>query len=268
MEGAANLTLEDLTVTGGAIGVDLLDNSNSTSVTVRNCTVYGNNSYGIYIGAGDNYAQIVGNTVYGLPTTAAARTIRPTASSAADPTLVFPDPLPSAATPSTTARNYGIDFYAFGPGPNILNNEVYACGTGIAIAGNTSGPANLSDGQRQHGFQQHHRYTCQRQRQRDAERGLRAVRHGDQHPMASTKSWPTPSTTTPSAFPLTPRAARLPDNTVYHNSGDGIEAERKHSRHGQHRLRQCHGHRARLLFPRPREQQPRLRKRQPGHPGQ
>ena len=65
VNGATNLTLEDLTITGGAIGVDALDSSGSTGLTINNCVIYDNSSAGIHIGSADNSAQVTNNVVYG-----------------------------------------------------------------------------------------------------------------------------------------------------------------------------------------------------------
>ncbi len=66
MNGATNLTLEYLTITGGEIGINALDSSGSTGLTINNCMVYGNSSTGIDIGSTDNGAQVTNNVVYGL----------------------------------------------------------------------------------------------------------------------------------------------------------------------------------------------------------
>ena len=65
VSGAVNLTLENLTITGGEIGVSALSGSGSTGSTIENCTVYDNFSQGIQIGAGDSNAQIINNKLYG-----------------------------------------------------------------------------------------------------------------------------------------------------------------------------------------------------------
>ena len=67
VSGATNLTLEYLTVTGGAIGIHALDSSGSTNLTISNCIVFGNSNTGIAIGSADNGAQVVNNVVYGQP---------------------------------------------------------------------------------------------------------------------------------------------------------------------------------------------------------
>ena len=144
VNGAANLTLEDLSITGGNNGIDLLDNSNSTGVTVSDCTIYGNNNYGVYIGAGDNFAQIVGNTIYGLPHDASSTNnqLYGVVGSGGDPG--FSGPVTVSGNTIYNCSDYGIEFYNFGVGPSILNNVVYACGTGIYVAGNTTGAANVT----------------------------------------------------------------------------------------------------------------------------
>ena len=54
VSGATNLTLENLTITGGAIGIDALDSTGSANLTISNCTIYANSSIGIHIGSNDN----------------------------------------------------------------------------------------------------------------------------------------------------------------------------------------------------------------------
>lgn len=144
VDGAANLTLEDLSITGGNNGIDLLDNTNSTGVTISNCTIYGNNNYGVYVGAGDNYAQIVGNTIYGLPHDGSNTNNQAYGIVGGSGDPGFSGAVTVSGNTIYNCSDYGIDFYNFGVGPNILNNVVYACGYGIYVAGNTTGAANMT----------------------------------------------------------------------------------------------------------------------------
>ncbi len=65
VNGAVNLTLENLTVTGGLIGINAIAYSGSTGLTIKNCTIYDNDDDGIQIGAGDSNAQVINNSLYG-----------------------------------------------------------------------------------------------------------------------------------------------------------------------------------------------------------
>ncbi|MGA2254402.1 MAG: right-handed parallel beta-helix repeat-containing protein, partial [Thermoguttaceae bacterium] len=224
--GAANLTLEDLTVTGGAIGIDILDNSNSTSVTVRNCAVYGNNSYGIYIGAVDNYAQVVGNTVYGLPHDSSSTDNQPIGIICSTSDTGFSGPITVSGNKIHDCTSYGIDFNTAGIGPSILDNEVYACGTGIEIAGDTSGSANMA--------------TVSGNTVISNTTGITAGgnvlvsqnvlygQSGDGISIPDGVYEVVANTVHDNAIGISAYASggAIANNVVYHNSGDGIEAER------------------------------------------
>ncbi len=65
MTGGTNVSLAYLTLTGGLDGLYGSSSANSTYLTVANCTIYGNVSYGIYLDATNDYANVTGNVVYG-----------------------------------------------------------------------------------------------------------------------------------------------------------------------------------------------------------
>ena len=65
MQGGTNVTLGNLTLTGGLDGLYGSSTVNSTGLTVANCAIFGNVSYGIYLDAGNDHANITGNIVYG-----------------------------------------------------------------------------------------------------------------------------------------------------------------------------------------------------------
>ncbi len=142
--GAANLTLEYLTITGGDDGVDIQNSTNSTGVTVSQCTVFGNYNYGIYIGASDYGALITDNTVYGLPHSGSTTNNQAggIVSSGGDPGVGGTFTISGNIIHDSSS--YGINCYVFGPGPTIIDNEIYGCGYGIDLAGNTTGSANMS----------------------------------------------------------------------------------------------------------------------------
>ena len=141
VSGATNLTLESLTMTGGAIGIDALDNSGSSNLTIRNCTVYGNNSTGIYVGDGDNNAVIANNTVYGLPHDSSSSDDQPTGIE-----LGYSGVNDALISGNVVHDSYGTGILVSGNDSQVMvsNNEVYACGTGIYANTSSSGVATLS----------------------------------------------------------------------------------------------------------------------------
>ncbi len=143
VDGAANLTLEYLMVTGGTTGISLLDNTNSNGVTVNDCTAFGNNSTGIYIGANDSSALITGNTVYGLPHNSISTDHQANGIVLSGSNTGLLDSATISANIVHDCTSYGIDGYLFDTSLILADNQIYACGTGIDIAANTSGPAYL-----------------------------------------------------------------------------------------------------------------------------
>ena len=265
VDGAANLTLEDLSITGGNNGIDVLDNTNSTGVTVSNCTIYGDNNYGVYIGAGDSFAQILGNTIYGLPHDGSNTNnqLYGVVGSSGDPG--FSGPVTVSGNTIYNCSDYGIEFYNFGVGPSILNNVVYACGTGIYVAGNTTGAANVTTISGNTVFNNATGITAtsnvnitqnvvygQSGTGINAPNGINEIVGNTVHD---------------NSIGISAYASGGPieNNIVYHNNTDGIEAQ-QHSRQRQHYLRQCYGHRSRLLLARSGHQQPDLREHHPGRP--
>ncbi len=142
--GAAGLTIEYLSLTGGAIGVDLKDDTNSLNVTVSHCSVFANDNDGIYIGAADSSAQIIDNTVYGLTYSGNTTQNQPYGIAATNDSPGFSGAVTVMGNTVFDSRYYGIVLYASGTGPNVIDNQVYACGTGITVYGDTSGAANAS----------------------------------------------------------------------------------------------------------------------------
>ena len=61
-KGASNVVLNNLTITGGNVGVELEDNAGSTGITIANATLSGN-TYDVYDGAGDNNFTITNSTI-------------------------------------------------------------------------------------------------------------------------------------------------------------------------------------------------------------
>ncbi len=67
VQHAANVTLDHLSITGGYVGINLADNSQSSGLTVSNSTVFANVNRGISIGSTNDSATITGSTFYGIP---------------------------------------------------------------------------------------------------------------------------------------------------------------------------------------------------------
>ena len=65
MQGAANVTIEDFTLTGALDGVFADTGANSTGLTVADCTIFGNANDGILLNSSNDNATLTGNTVYG-----------------------------------------------------------------------------------------------------------------------------------------------------------------------------------------------------------
>src|SRR6185437_2996068 len=51
---------------GGRVGIDLPNNVGSNGVTIRNNTIFGNHSDGVYVGSYDYQADISGNEMFGI----------------------------------------------------------------------------------------------------------------------------------------------------------------------------------------------------------
>ena len=65
MQGGLNITLCQLTLTGGVDGLYGSNTVNSTGLTVNNCTIFGNSTYGVFLDLGNDHATLSGNVVYG-----------------------------------------------------------------------------------------------------------------------------------------------------------------------------------------------------------
>ena len=91
IQGAVNVTLDHLSITGADIGINAATGAGSTGLTVSNCNIYGNYDVGISLGSGNNGGVRSPETRF-------------TASSA--PTAKTPASSPSATSPpSPTTRS-------------------------------------------------------------------------------------------------------------------------------------------------------------------
>ena len=64
VEGATNVTLSGLTITGALGGVNIPQNDGSNSLTLTNSVVFGNQYFGVYAGSGNSDVHILNNTIY------------------------------------------------------------------------------------------------------------------------------------------------------------------------------------------------------------
>ncbi|MDB5331562.1 MAG: hypothetical protein JWP03_2713, partial [Phycisphaerales bacterium] len=58
LQGATNVTLDHLTITGGDAGIFAADNAASTGLTIFNCEIYGCVNYGVFLGSTNGGATI------------------------------------------------------------------------------------------------------------------------------------------------------------------------------------------------------------------
>ena len=72
LAGAANLTLENLEMTGGVYGIDAPNGAGDSGITVADCTLFDNEQAGAYVGTGDDGFTFLDNTIYGNPGSATA----------------------------------------------------------------------------------------------------------------------------------------------------------------------------------------------------
>ena len=63
IDGGHDITLENMAVTGGSIGVDLVATSGSTDISLQGLDISGFENYGVYLGAGDTGFSMTGSTI-------------------------------------------------------------------------------------------------------------------------------------------------------------------------------------------------------------
>ncbi|MGA2256316.1 MAG: right-handed parallel beta-helix repeat-containing protein, partial [Thermoguttaceae bacterium] len=67
MDGAANVTIENLEITGGYDGIHASSGADATGMTISDNVITGNYQDGVYIDTGNDHVTISGNTVFGIP---------------------------------------------------------------------------------------------------------------------------------------------------------------------------------------------------------
>ncbi len=131
LAGATGVTLEDLAVTGGQVGIYADAGSGSTGLTVSDCTIYDNQQAGIDLETSNDQATLTGNTLYG------------TGSGGQSTGIVAVD-VASMLFTANTLHDCAIGIQASGSG-TISGNTVYAASnigiyvfsTGLVISANT-----------------------------------------------------------------------------------------------------------------------------------
>jgi parallel beta-helix repeat protein len=64
LSGGTNVTLEDMVITGGQVGINALSGAASTGLNVTNCEITANSTYGIELQATNVNAVITGNNIH------------------------------------------------------------------------------------------------------------------------------------------------------------------------------------------------------------
>lgn len=139
LTGATNVTLDHISITGASVGVET--ESGSTNLTVSASQIYGNSNSGIVLNASNDYAQLTGNTIYGV--LGSFNTRQPNGIRIASNNNVI------AGNIVHDSSNTGIaaDDYPYNYGENTISgNTIYNNGTGISIDDRTgnSTPTTVS----------------------------------------------------------------------------------------------------------------------------
>ncbi len=67
LQNADGITLDSLRLTGAETGVAGLDGADNDDLTIRNSQVFGNNSFGVLVGSGNDRWTLTQNKIYGIP---------------------------------------------------------------------------------------------------------------------------------------------------------------------------------------------------------
>ena len=122
--GASNITLDHLSISGGLAGIYGEYSGNSTNNTISTDLIYSNAQYGIELGGNNTGWTITGNTIHdNSGTSFVARGIDDEG-----------NPITIANNTIFNEPNIGI-YISSGPGSTISGNQTYADGTGIQAAG-------------------------------------------------------------------------------------------------------------------------------------
>jgi uncharacterized repeat protein (TIGR01451 family) len=130
LQGATNVTLDHLQLTGGQYGVYAAYSSTagSTGLTISNCTIYNNQQDGIYLDTGNDQATLTGNTLYGAST----------GSNGSQGYGIYVNGAAATITQNTVYNSASAGIEATGSNATISGNTVYGSGTGIYASGSAS----------------------------------------------------------------------------------------------------------------------------------
>ncbi len=134
LEGATNVTLDQLQITGGYDGVYASNTAGSTGLTINNSTISANNLYGVYLDSGNDHAILSGNTVFGIPGS----------TSQGQSTDLYLASNDDTVSGNTVYQNAGTGIAVSSARDGLVsNNEVYGNHYGISVT--TSGNATGAD---------------------------------------------------------------------------------------------------------------------------
>ncbi len=130
---AANVSIDQLWITGAYSAIYGPSNAGSTGLTVSNSTLFGNQYSGIQLLGGNNYATLVGNTTYG---------IRDGAFSQRQSIGIQADGNDTVITQNTVYDTENTGIQAFGARASVNANHVFASSVGVTVQ--TPGPTVYS----------------------------------------------------------------------------------------------------------------------------
>ena len=219
------MTLEFLAITGGNVGIDIQDNTSSNSVTVSNCTIFGNNSYGIYLGTADSMPLITDNTIFGLPHNNTNTDNQAIGIINGNNDSGYAGSFTISGNIVHDCSQYGIDLDVYLTGLSVINNQVYACGTGIEVEDNTPGATNFAtiSGNSVFSNATGIAATGNVLLSQNLVFGQSGIGISTSNVVGILSNTVHDNAIGISTFNST---GPIEDNVVYHNSGDGIEAER------------------------------------------
>ena len=127
LQGATDVTLENLEITGGSYGINASDGAGSTGLTVSNSILDGNLNAGAYIGVGNDNPTFVNDTIYGDPANLYV--------SASQPEGLGIDANGAVVTGNTIFDSSESGLSVYGSNVQVTGNTVYGNETGIFISG-------------------------------------------------------------------------------------------------------------------------------------
>ena len=65
INGASNVVIQDLTLTGGNMGIYVADDSSSNAISINDVAITDENTYGVFFGSGDTGLSLTNSQIYG-----------------------------------------------------------------------------------------------------------------------------------------------------------------------------------------------------------